>query len=192
MAELEPILNQQLAGYSLTHIDAYPPPQEAPGVVGAGASQLLFLDVASDPDQSVAVLQELSRVPGLQVLVLLGGNDPDAILKCLRAGAVDFLLRPFTADQLKAALGKVARLQPVAEAAAPAGPCKVLAVMPAKGACGASTLAVNLAFQFKRMGVKPVAARARRNPSCVPTRKLLISFQFIKTGRTERPRKRAA
>ena len=88
VAELEPILNQQLAGYSLTHIDAYPPPAEAPGVVGAGASQLLFLDVASDPDQSVAVLQELSRVPGLQVLALLGGNDPDAILKCLRAGAI--------------------------------------------------------------------------------------------------------
>ncbi|MFM2125507.1 MAG: hypothetical protein RL328_1958, partial [Acidobacteriota bacterium] len=115
-----------------------------------------FLDVASDPDQSVAVLQELSRVPGLQVLALLGGNDPDAILKCLRAGAIDFLLRPFTADQMQAALGKVARLQPVVESAVPAGPCKVLAVMPAKGACGASTLAVNLAFQFKRQGVKRI------------------------------------
>lgn len=94
----------------------------------------------------------------MRVLAILGGNDPDAILKCLRAGAIDFLLRPLTADQLQAALGKVARLQPMVEATASptSGDAKVIALMPAKGACGASTLAVNLAFQFKRMGVKRI------------------------------------
>lgn len=156
IAELEPFLKQQLADFALSCIHEYPPPPDAAAAVGAGATQLVFLDVVSDPEQSVAVLQELSRVPGMQVLAILGGNDPDSILKCLRAGALDFLLRPVTGDQLEAALRKVARLQPVTEASAPAGPCRMLAVMPAKGACGASTLAVNLAFQFKRMGVKRI------------------------------------
>ncbi len=33
---------------------------------------------------------------------------------------------------------------------------KIISVMPAKGACGATTLACNLAFQWKRMGAKKV------------------------------------
>ena len=156
VSELEPFLSQHLAGVSVSHIDSYPAPPEAPKAIGLGPSQIVFLDVITDPEQSVAILQELSRVPGTQVLALLGENDPDSILKCLRAGAVDFLLRPFTADQMVAAVSKISRLQPVAETAAPAGPTKILAVMPAKGACGASTLAINLAFQFKRMGVKRI------------------------------------
>jgi len=46
---------------------------------------------------------------------LLPGNDPDLMLRCLRAGAADFLLEPFTADQLDTVLAKIARMQPAAE-----------------------------------------------------------------------------
>ena len=71
------------------------------------------------------------------------------------AGAVDFLIQPFTADQMDAALGKLARVQP---ATAPEGkePGKVFAVMPAKGACGATTVACNRAYQWKKLGPKKI------------------------------------
>jgi pilus assembly protein CpaE len=124
-------------------------------MVGAAGWQLVFLDVVSSPEQAYALLPEITRIPNTQVLALLGANNPDAILKCLRAGAADFLLRPFTADQLEGALGKVAKLSPATDGGAEGG-AKVIAVMPAKGACGATTLACNLAFQFRRMGVKRV------------------------------------
>ena len=80
---------------------------------------------------------------------------PDLILRCLRAGALDFLIQPFTADQLDAALAKVARMQPSGEGAGKE-PAKIFAVMPAKGACGATTIACNLAFQWKRLGAKKI------------------------------------
>ena len=65
-------------------------------------------------------------------------------------------MRPFTADQVEAALKKVARLRPATETSAVSDSAKVIAVMPAKGACGATTLACSLAFQFRRLGAKRV------------------------------------
>lgn len=156
VSELEPLLVQNLGGVPLSHLPSYPTPRDATTQLGSSRSQMIFLDMAGSPDQASALLPELTRTGGTQVLAVLAGNDPDAILKCLRAGAVDFLLRPVTADQVEAALSKMARLQPLAEANVPPEQAKIIAVMPAKGACGATTLACNLAFQWKRMGAKRI------------------------------------
>ena len=86
---------------------------------------------------------------------MLLGNEPDLILRCLRAGAVDFLIQPFTGEQIEAAMAKLARLQPAAEGSGKE-PAKIFVVMPAKGACGATTIACNLAFQWKRLGANRV------------------------------------
>ena len=59
---------------------------------------------------------------GVQVLALLSGNDPDLILRCLRAGAIDFLIQPFTAEQFEAALAKVARAAALRRVAAARSP----------------------------------------------------------------------
>jgi pilus assembly protein CpaE len=116
----------------------------------------VFLDVASDPDQAVQLLSELTNLGGsAQILALLSGNDPDFILRCLRAGASDFLVQPFTADQIESVLAKLARLQPATEGTGKEA-TKIIAVMPAKGACGATTIACNLAFYWKRMGAKKI------------------------------------
>jgi pilus assembly protein CpaE len=117
---------------------------------------LVFLDVVSDRDQAVQLLGEMARLgSSVQVIALLGDNDPDLILRCLRTGALDFLIQPFTADQLEAALAKLARVQPSTEGAGKE-PAKIFAVMPAKGACGATTVACNLAFQWRKHGAKRI------------------------------------
>jgi pilus assembly protein CpaE len=155
LEELEPLLASQLAGRAINYVRAYPSPRDLTGLLGSG-SHLVFLDAASDADQAVPLLGEMARLgPGVQALALLAGNNPDLILRCLRAGAVDFLIQPFTADQFEAALAKVARAQPVAEGSGKE-PAKIFAVMPAKGACGATTVACNLAFQWKRHGAKRI------------------------------------
>ncbi|MEO8097580.1 MAG: AAA family ATPase [Acidobacteriota bacterium] len=157
VSELEPLLIAQLPGVPVTHLDRYPAPRDIGTQIGSAPSQLVFLDMSTNPEQSQALLMELTRIGGgTQVLALLNGGDPDAILRCLRAGAADFLIQPFTPEQLEAALSKVARFQPAADAAGGGEQSKIIAVMPAKGACGASTLACNLAFQFKRMGFKRI------------------------------------
>jgi pilus assembly protein CpaE len=90
----------------------------------------------------------------MPMVALLPGNNPDLILRCLRQGAADFLIRPFTTDQIDAAVEKVARQIPAPSARS--GGAKTIAVFPAKGACGATTIACNLAFQSKRLGSKKI------------------------------------
>lgn len=156
LEELEPLLLSQLPGAAINYVRSYPSPSELSGLL-AGGGQLVFLDAATDTDQATQLLGEISRLgSGVQILALLAGNNPDAILRCLRAGASDFLIQPFTPDQFEAALAKVARVQPAQEGSPGKDPAKIFAVMPAKGACGATTVACNLAFQWKRQGAKRI------------------------------------
>ena len=48
-----------------------------------------------DRDQALQLLDEMGRMgPHVQVIALLASNEPDFILRCLRAGASDFLILP--------------------------------------------------------------------------------------------------
>lgn len=153
--ELEPLLQAHLSGVPVRRLRAYPSPRDVGAEIGGGPN-LVFLDVASDQDQATQLLSEILRSsPSAQVIALLEGNNPDVILRCLRAGAADFLIQPFTADQIEAAMSKVARFQPTGEQGGKE-PAKIYAVMPAKGACGATTIACNLAFQWKRLGAQKI------------------------------------
>ena len=86
----------------------------------------------------------------LPIIALLNADKPDLVLQCMRQGATDFLIRPFTTDQIDACVEKITRMIP-APSRAPVGG-KVIAVMPAKGSSGATTSACNLAYQCKRLG----------------------------------------
>ena len=153
--ELAPLLESHLVGSSINFVNSYPSPRDISSALGGGAPQLVFLDLASDPDRALQLLAEIVRLGApVQVLALLPGNDPDLMLRCLRAGAADFLLEPFTPDQLDNVLAKIARMQPASDKEA--DNTRIIAVMPAKGACGATTIACNLAFYWKRMGANRV------------------------------------
>src|SRR5262249_45229824 len=139
-----------------SHVRNYPSPRELTGAIGGGTQYLVFLDTISDRDQAVQLISEIARLGSTaQIVALLPANEPDLILRCLRAGAVDFLIHPFTAEQMEAALSKLSRSQPAGPLAGKE-PAKIFAVMPAKGACGATTVACNLAFQWKRFGAKKI------------------------------------
>jgi pilus assembly protein CpaE len=153
--ELATLLESHLAGSSINFVNSYPSPRDIGSALGGGSLQLVFLDLVSDPERALQLLTEMVRLGGqVQVLALLSGSDPDLMLRCLRAGAADFLLEPYTGDQLETVLAKITKLQPAAEAGA--DPTRIIAVMPAKGACGATTVACNLAFYWKRMGANRV------------------------------------
>ena len=153
--ELAPLLETHLVGSSINFVNSYPSPRDIPSALGDGSPQLVFLDLVSDPERALQLLAEMVRLGSpVQVVALLSANDPDLMLRCLRAGAADFLLEPFTAEQLDTVLANTARLQPAPDPAA--DNTRIIAVMPAKGACGATTIACNLAFYWKRMGAKRV------------------------------------
>jgi pilus assembly protein CpaE len=146
--DLQPYLESHVGLGPVRFLNAYPTQERAAGEVGS--ANLVLLDVTSKREVAVELLQALGRSSNPpRVVALLADNDPDLILRCLRAGAVEFLIHPFTGEQLESAFSKLARQQP-ADGTTGTSPAKTLAVMPAKGACGATTIASNLALQWKR------------------------------------------
>ncbi len=134
--ELEPLVRAHLPDVATSYLRSYPSPSDLGGAMGGGTPHLVFLDAASDVEQATQLLTEMARMgSSIQVVAMLSGNDPDSMLRCLRAGAADFLILPFTAEQFEAAQAKLAKLGPTGDANGKE-PAKIYAVMPAKGACG--------------------------------------------------------
>lgn len=156
LGELSGLITSHVPGSTVHQIAAYADDAELSKDLASRHPNVCFLDVTSDREQGLRILSSLQKLDGnVGVVAVLSANDPDFILRCLRQGAVDFMVPPFTADHLSAALAKMARIQG-SEEAFHKEPARVYAVMPAKGACGASTIASNLAHQWKRTGAKKV------------------------------------
>src|SRR5579864_9344279 len=151
--DLGPLLSRYLPAFSAHELHTYPTRHQMAELLSTQHISICFLEVGDPQDQALAVIMELLRVdPKLPIVVVLSGNNPELVLRCLRQGASDFLMQPFTIEQVEAALQKIARLHPGRNK----NPGKVFGVMPAKGGCGASTIASNLAYQLKRLGDKRI------------------------------------
>jgi pilus assembly protein CpaE len=151
--ELAPILQHFLPAFTSHEVSSYPTRHQTADLLATQQPSLCFLEVSDPADRALGLIPELLRVdPKLPIVVVLPNNDPELVLRCLRQGATDFLLLPFTIEHVDAALRKIARLHP----GRTKNPGKVYCVMPAKGGCGASTIASNLAYQLKRLGDKRI------------------------------------
>lgn len=151
--ELVPLLNHFLPAFTTHEINAYPNRHQTADLLATHAPSLCFVEISDPPDRALAIIPELLRLdPKLPIVAVLASNNPEMVLRCLRQGASDFLIQPFTVEQVDAALQKIARLHP----GRTKNPGKVYCVMPAKGGCGASTIASNLAYQLKRLGDKRI------------------------------------
>jgi pilus assembly protein CpaE len=145
--DLAPLLRKHLPTFSGHDLNAYPQRHQLAEVVLKETPNLCLLEIGEPPDAGLALIPDLLRVDAkLPIIVVLPSNDPELVLRCLRQGASDFLIPPFTSDQVEGGLQKIARLQP--NRVSTAG--RVYCIMPAKGGCGASTIASNLAYQMKR------------------------------------------
>ena len=148
--ELTPFLAPHFAAFTGHDVESYPTIGQLGDAFRAQQPNLCFLDVMSDRSAALAIIPDIVRVgPGIPIIAVLSGNNPDLILSCLRQGTSEFLVLPYTDELVEGALAKLARRQPAAVAGANRG--KVLCVMPAKGGSGATTIACNLASQWKRL-----------------------------------------
>jgi pilus assembly protein CpaE len=153
--ELHPLLLHHFPFCAAVQLPSDPSPQDLAAALQSSVPSLCVLDVGELPDAANGLLPELLRLdPQLGILTVLPTNHPDLILPCLRLGAIDFLTIPFMADKVQAAAQKLIRLFPALDSASSSA--KIYCVLPAKGACGATTIACNLAFQWQRLTSAPV------------------------------------
>lgn len=153
--ELSPILSRHLPNTQVFEMPTYPSRQALHELGGAQGPNLCFLDLISDADRGLALIGELLAVQSnIKILVLLSAKNPDLILRSMRAGAAEFLVRPFLPEAFDSAIDRIASLERGGRDGAGLG--KVISLIPAKGACGATTIASNLAQHYKRAGFKKI------------------------------------
>lgn len=108
-----------------------------------GETHLFVVRLAADQDPAHISLLT-SAVPGQPVMALLPpGSDLNKLLVAQRAGASQVVLLPWQADDFLRALDCLA-----VQFAPPARQARVLAVCGVSGGSGATTIALNLAFEL--------------------------------------------
>jgi pilus assembly protein CpaE len=153
-AELRTLLAGEARSMHVIHVAEYEAVESALQSTGGALPKVCFLDVCSNRNQALALLPRLAEPPPqIPVVGLLFEDDPDLALRCLRTGASGCLIHPFDADQLLPVLSRIGYLD---ETPGQGSRHKVLSVLPAKGSCGATTLAANLACQTGRAGSQRV------------------------------------
>ncbi len=110
-----------------------------------------------DMDGITATEKILSQVPGTQVIIMSVQGEQDYLRRAMLAGASDFLVKPFSGDELVQSIRHVYQRRPRV-AAAPVerpteekerAPGRLISIFSPKGGVGRTTLAVNLAVALK-------------------------------------------
>ncbi len=154
--ELTHLLRAILPTTPIQELTDYPDQANLNTLLGQHQPNICFVDLSSNVELGLSLVNLINRTdPGVGVVALMQSNNPELILRSLRNGANEFMLMPLSDDQLHGALNKLIRVLPKSRTE-PRSLAKTIAVLPAKGACGATTIAACLAFQVRRLGHKRV------------------------------------
>jgi pilus assembly protein CpaE len=109
--------------------------------------ELLIVPIESVDESQLAAIDRLNRRErGIGIIATGETTDPQLMLRAMRAGIQEFLVRPIAAGELSAALERLAR-----RTTSTVTNGQVFAVFGSKGGVGASTAAVNLAHALTQV-----------------------------------------
>jgi pilus assembly protein CpaE len=119
----------------------------------ARPSAILLIDAEPDPAAALLLVQEIfERYAPARVFLAGPANDPDLILKSQRAGASEFLPLPLDRRNLLDAVQRLWRRLASDGHTSGRQRGRLLTFESAKGGCGSTTLATNLAVTLAEQG----------------------------------------
>lgn len=149
--QLDDLLSQVGIVNILRKLDRYPNAVDLQRTLRAHAPQLVFLSLAS-VEHAIATAQAAdATAPGIQVITINQGTNPQALLELMRVGIREFLAAPFQVDELIEAIGRVSenlKRNPIASFESD----YIYSFLPAKPGVGASTIAMNVSAATAKLG----------------------------------------
>ena len=135
---------EAVGNVQITEIPAYPGGlQDLPHLL-LPQPDVVMLDLDTDPEYTVEIVESISSFASSTVMVFSQRSDLNMTVRCMRAGARDFLNLPIVQRDFAGALARAAVRRPKAIRAMHASG-KLFAFLGTKGGCGVTTLASNFA-----------------------------------------------
>ncbi len=135
----------------LVHVEAEAEdPETGYHLVNQLKPAIVIFDLGNPPDPGFAVIERLLVAsPQSAIFVSADGQRAETILRAVRAGAQEFLVRPVSKKELLGAVQRVARQRALA-AADTGTKGKVITLFGCKGGRGTTVIALNLAVALAR------------------------------------------
>jgi len=116
---------------------------------------VVVVDLVPDVEAALGLVENISASdPGLTVMVYSPSNDPQLLMRSMRAGAREFLTQPVSPESLTEAFVRASARLESSQVKKATG--KLLLFAGAKGGAGVTTLASNFALALKQESEKDV------------------------------------
>lgn len=135
-------------------LNFYPDLEEAQKLIERNFD-VVIVDLDSNPEVALDLVESICASTQATVMVYSAGADAELMIRCMRAGAREFLTQPFATPKLAEALVRASARRTATRAARKADG-KMLVFWGAKGGAGVTTLAATFAIHLTRESEKRV------------------------------------
>jgi pilus assembly protein CpaE len=136
------------AGNEVRAFTSYPPSMDDMPRLLEQHHDVIIIDLDSDPEYALDLVESIGSNGTATVMVYSAKADPDLLVRCMRAGAREFLTIPLELDVVGESLGRASARKPVVRITTVRHRKvngKLLAFMGSKGGAGVTTVATNFA-----------------------------------------------
>lgn len=124
----------------------YPSLDDVPQLVEAGYN-IIIIELDSNPEQALDLVEHIVSRSSITVMVYSSRADSELLVRCMRAGAREFLTPPFSQSAVVEALVRASVRRPATKATNKALG-RLLVFTGAKGGSGVTTIATNFAVSL--------------------------------------------
>lgn len=143
-----------LDGTATREFPAYPELDDIPRLLDA-AFDVIIIELDSSPEHALDLVETICGSSNVTVMVYSDQLIPEMLVRCMRAGAREFLTHPATASSIAEAMVRASVRRPsVQPIKKPTG--KLLVFAGAKGGSGVTTIASNFAVSLARESARKV------------------------------------
>ena len=125
---------------------SYPELDDVPRLLEAGYD-VIIVELDSNPEQALDLVEHICGNSSVTVMVYSAQSDSELLVRCMRAGAREFLTQPIAPSTIAEALVRASVRRPAARPAKKTGG-KLLVFAGAKGGSGVTTIASNFAVSL--------------------------------------------
>lgn len=130
-----------LHGSMIKEYSQYPEIDDVPKLLEQ-EYDVIVIELDPDPEYALELVESICSSSGVTVMVYSEQVNPDMLVRCMRAGAREFLAQPVTAASIAEAMVRASVRRPAAKAAKKVAG-KLLLFVGAKGGSGVTTVATN-------------------------------------------------